>query len=132
MAENNVLGLDKFQTTMIKRNYGIIKPIIAKREKAQKKIDDKQKELDTLKLSLEAEINTYNEQISALDKFTLDTTERFCGIGLTSEQVIDFMENPEKFAEYKHEMGLDENNPEPSEVQTAVDCGKTFDSATQD
>ena len=109
MAENNVLGLDKFQTTMIKRNYGIIKPIIAKREKAQKKIDDKQKELEALKQSLEAEINTYNEQISALDKFTLDTTKRFCGISLTSEQVIDFMENPEKFAEYKHEMGLDEN-----------------------
>lgn len=108
MAELNKLGLDKFQTTMIKRNYSIIKPILTKRDKAQKKIDDKQKELDALKESLQAEINTYNEQIDALDKFTIDTTEKFCGIALTTEQVIDFINDPDKFVIYKHEMGLDE------------------------
>lgn len=107
MAETNVLGLDKFQTTMIKRNYGFIKPIVAKRDKVQKKIDDKQKELDELKANLEAEINNYNEQINALDKFTLETTERFCGTKLTSEQVMYYLEHPE---EYKKESSTE--NPD--------------------
>ena len=107
MAETNVLGLDKFQTTMIKRNYGFIKPIVAKRDKVQKKIDDKQKELDELKANLEAEINNYNEQINALDKFTLETTERFCSTKLTSEQVMYYLEHPE---EYKKESSTE--NPD--------------------
>lgn len=108
MANNNVLNLDKFQLTMIKRNYGIIKPIIAKREKAQKKIDDKQRELDELKASLQAEINTYNDQISALDAFTLTTTKQACGIELSSEQALNFIENPEEFEVYKEKIGLKE------------------------
>lgn len=106
MAENlNYLGLDKFQLTIIKGNYASIKPSITKRDKALKKIDEttqkyKEKLEEAIK-SLKQEADAYNEQIAMIDKFTVETTLKSCGIGLTTEQVMDFLEHPEKFMEYK-------------------------------
>lgn len=108
------LGLDRFQITVIRRTYGLIKPYISKREKAQKKLQD----LEMAKAALEAEIQMYDTQIQALNKPVTDITERFCGITLTSEQVMDFIENPEHFEAYKQELGIvspSEENEQDSE-----------------
>lgn len=113
MAENkNHLGLDKFQVTVIKSNYNSTKPIRKMMEKANTKIfaaDEKyqaalkvalDKYNETVK-DLKAEVQAYKDQIAMLDKFTMETTKQTCGLELTSEQVMHFIDNPDAFAAYK-------------------------------
>jgi prophage DNA circulation protein len=120
MAETkNHLGLDKFQVTVIKSNYNSTKPIRKMIEKAEAKTQAAfDKCQDTIKAAqdkyhetcdgLLAEIQTYKDQIAMLDKFALETTKNACGLELTTEQVIEFLDNPTAFAAYKQEkQGVD-------------------------
>ena len=103
--DNNVLNLDKFQVTMVKHNYQLLKPIIAKRNKAQEKLQstsesimEKAKaKITELEASLGAEIQTYNTQIETLDKFTREITKQTIGKELSSEECIHYLEHPEEF-----------------------------------
>lgn len=110
METKNHLGLDKFQLTIIKSNYNSMKPSINKRAKILKKIEDTTKKyeekLEAAISSLRNEVAAYDEQITMLDQFTKDTTLKTCGITLTTEQVMEFCNNPEKFEEYKNSIGL--------------------------
>ena len=110
--DKNHLGLDKFQLTIIKGNYASMKPSITKRDKALEKIQEttekfKQK-LESAVSALRQEANAYEEQIKMLDTFALEITKKTCGIALTTEQVIKFLENPEQWESYKKEV-LGEN-----------------------
>lgn len=120
MAETkNHLGLDKFQVTVIKSNYNSTKPIRKMIEKAEAKTQAAfDKCQDAIKAAqdkyhetcdgLLAEIQTYKDQIAMLDKFALETTKNACGLELTTEQVIEFLDNPTAFAAYKQEkQGVD-------------------------
>lgn len=120
MAETkNHLGLDKFQVTVIKSNYNSTKPIRKMIEKAEAKTQAAfDKCQDAIKAAqdkyhetcdgLLAEIQTYKDQIAMLDKFALETTKNACGLELTTEQVIEFIDNPTAFAAYKQEkQGVD-------------------------
>lgn len=124
MENKNHLGLDKFQLTIIKGNYSSIKPSLAKREKALKKIDEvtqKYKEkLEAAIASLKQEASAYDEQIAMIDKFTIETTQKACGIGLTTEQVMKFLEDPQAFENYKHQLGLDNDMFAQEAEQKAV------------
>ena len=113
MAETkNHLGLDKFQVTVIKSNYNSTKPIRKMIEKAQAKISSakekynaaieaaKNKYEESVK-GTQNEVQAYQQQIDMLDKFTLETTKNACGLELTSEQVMKFLDNPTAFAAYK-------------------------------
>ena len=124
MENKNHLGLDKFQLTIIKGNYSSIKPSLAKREKALKKIDEvtqKYKEkLEAAIASLKQETSAYDEQIAMIDKFTIETTQKACGIGLTTEQVMKFLEDPQAFEDYKHQLGLDNDMFAQEAEQKAV------------
>lgn len=124
MENKNHLGLDKFQLTIIKGNYSSIKPSLAKREKALKKIDEvtqKYKEkLEAAIASLKQEASAYDEQIAMIDKFTIETTQKACGIGLTTEQVMKFLEDPQAFKDYKHQLGLDNDMFAQEAEQKAV------------
>lgn len=130
MAENkNHLGLDKFQVTVIKSNYNSTKPIRKLIEKADNKIQQanekceaaikaaQEKYNETVK-DLLAEVQAYKDQIAMLDKFTLETTKSACGLELTSEQVIEFLDNPAAFAAYKQEkLGTDMFDAQPQVEQ---------------
>lgn len=118
MAEKNHLGLDKYQITIIKSNHAGTKPIRKLIEKAENKIkvaEEKrnaaikaaQDKYEESVKELVAEAQAYKDQIAVLDKFTLETTKQACGLELTSQQVMDFIENPAAFEDYKHQLGLD-------------------------
>ena len=148
MAEKkvNCLGLDKFQMAIIKRNYTTVKPLLNKRNKAKEKLDE------TIRRATEKyneEVGMADMQIETFDKITKDYTKKSCGYELTSEQVVLFNDNPEKFDEFKQKNPLEtemnfngehevpaaspENNDDNvEEVVAAVDCGRTFDSVIQD
>ena len=112
METTNVMGLDKFQLSIIKGNYGSLKPIIAKKNKLMAKIEAatekeekaiqalKEKTQESLK-ELYKEVSVYDEQINALDNITKTHTQRACGMELTSEQVMQFLSNPDEFEQYK-------------------------------
>ena len=114
----NCLGLDKFQIAIIKGNYNSAKPMIAKRNKLHEKISAATEKMekaiqdirDKTKASLDdimKEMAVYREQIEALDNITKTHTQRACGIELTSEQAIKFLEDPQAFEEYKKGLGLE-------------------------
>jgi hypothetical protein len=148
MAEKkvNCLGLDKFQMAIIKRNYTTVKPLLNKRNKAKEKLDE------TIRRATEKyneEVGMTDMQIETFDKITKDYTKKSCGYELTSEQVVLFNDNPEKFDEFKQknpletEMNFNEEHEVPAtfpennddnveEVVAAVDCGRTFNSVIQD
>lgn len=92
MAEKkiNVLGMDVFMTAAIKRSYQNVKPLINKRQKAEQKMQDAQREIDMI-----------NEQIDAMDIFAKTTSKKACGFELTSEQCMHFIEHPEEFEKFK-------------------------------
>ena len=99
----NILGLDKFQTTIIKRNYLNVKPLITKRDKALAKISEVLKKQQEIIDNLQQEATMYMEQIAALDKFTTDITEKATGYALTSEQCVNFLNNPDEWTKFRQE-----------------------------
>ena len=128
MAETkNHLGLDKFQVTVIKSNYNSTKPIRKMADKIHAKLDAadiKYKAAiaaatEKYKASiaeLQNEIAAYETQLNMLDKFTLETTKQACGLELTSEQVIKFLEDPAAFTAYKQQKeGVDMFSKQNSE-----------------
>ena len=86
----NVIGMDVFQTAAVKRNYMNVKPLIKERNKMEKKIDELSRNLEIKKA-----------QIAANDQHTGMITKETCGIALTSEQVMWFLEHPEEFENFK-------------------------------
>lgn len=117
MAETNILGLDKFQLTIIKSNYNSTKPVRKLIDKVvvkaavlqQKETEEHNAIVAKYKDKLQAfnqEKEAYEKQIELLDKFTLEVTEKTCGFALTTEQVMDFIDNPEKFEAYKQSLGV--------------------------
>ena len=86
----NVIGMDVFQTAAVKRNYMNVKPLIKERNKMEEKIAELSKNLEIKKA-----------QIAANDQHTGMITKETCGIALTSEQVMWFLEHPEEFENFK-------------------------------
>jgi hypothetical protein len=86
----NVIGMDVFQTAAVKRNYMNVKPLIKERNKMEEKIAELSKNLEIKKA-----------QIAANDQHTGMITKETCGIALTSEQVMWFLEHPEEFEGFK-------------------------------
>lgn len=86
----NVIGMDVFQTAAVKRNYQNVKPLIKERKKMEEKIAELSKNLEIKKA-----------QIEANDQHTGMITKETCGIALTSEQVMWFLEHPEEFEGFK-------------------------------
>ena len=110
----NHLGLDKYQVTVIKSNYNSTKPIRKLVEKAEAKIkvaEEKrnaaikaaQDKYEESVKDLATEMQAYKEQINILDKFSMDTTKHSCGVELTSEQVIKFLDDEEAFKDFLQE-----------------------------
>lgn len=110
----NCLGLDKFQTAIIKRNYTTVKPLIAKKNKAYEKLQDTIKKAQD---KYAEEVGMADVQISTFDKITMNYTKKACGYELTSEQCMAFIEDPDKFEEFKRlnplqvEMSFEETTP---------------------
>ena len=103
----NVIGMDVFQTAAVKRNYQNVKPLIRERKKMEGKIAELTKNLEIKKA-----------QIEANDQHTGMITKETCGIALTSEQVMWFLEHPEEFEAFKAaQLGSDSN----SEAETEND-----------
>ena len=100
----NVIGMDVFQTAAVKRNYQNVKPLIKERKKMEEKIAELSKNLEIKKA-----------QITANDQHTGMITKETCGIALTSEQVIWFLEHPEEFAGFKAAHGVVESQEETTE-----------------
>ena len=120
--ETNCMGLDKFQLTIIKSNYTTIKPFITKMSKLNQQIQDfrdkmaaKIKEFEETKVE---ETKSYEEQIAAIDAITKAHTKRACGIELTTEQVINFLNNSQAFEDYKNSIGLGQSLFETKEETT--------------
>ena len=132
MDNKNHLGLDKFQVTIIKRNYASIKPLINKRNKVLEKISEVLKKQQEVIDGLQKEVSMYTDQISVLDKFTNDITKQACGIELSSEQCLTFMESPEKFTEYKKTLGLDNGLFDEPECPTPTDLDAEEDKDWED
>ena len=86
----NVIGMDVFQTAAVKRNFMNVKPLIKERRKMEEKIAELTKNLEIKKA-----------QIEANDQHTGMITKETCGIALTSEQVMWFLEHPEEFEAFK-------------------------------
>ena len=86
----NVIGMDVFQTAAVKRNFMNVKPLIKERKKMEEKIAELSKNLEIKKA-----------QIEANDQHTGMITKETCGIALTSEQVMWFLEHPEEFEAFK-------------------------------
>ena len=103
----NVIGMDVFQTAAVKRNYQNVKPLIRERKKMEEKIAELTKNLEIKKAQIEA-----NDQNTGM------ITKETCGIALTSEQVMWFLEHPEEFEAFKAaQLGSDSN----SEAETEND-----------
>ena len=94
----NVIGMDVFQTAAVKRNYANVKPLIKERKKMEEKLAELTKNLEIKKA-----------QIAANDQHTGMITKETCGIALTSEQVMWFLEHPEEFEAFKAAHGVDDS-----------------------
>lgn len=104
----NVIGMDVFQTAAVKRNYMNVKPLIKERNKMEEKIAELSKNLEIKKA-----------QIAANDQHTGMITKETCGIALTSEQVMWFLEHPEEFENFKAAHIMPEaGKPEAEEPKT--------------
>lgn len=104
----NVIGMDVFQTAAVKRNYANVKPLIKERKKMEEKIAELTKNLEIKKA-----------QIAANDQHTGMITKETCGIALTSEQVMWFLEHPEEFEAFKAAHGVDNSQAGESTEKTA-------------
>lgn len=100
----NCLGLDKFQMAIIKRNYSTVKPLLNKINKAKEKLDEIIRKATE---KYDEEVGMANMQIETFDKITKDYIKKSCGYELTSEQVVFFNDNPEKFDEFKQKNPLE-------------------------
>jgi len=107
----NVIGMDVFQTAAVKRNYQNVKPLIKERKKMEEKIAELSKNLEIKKA-----------QIVANDQHTGMITKETCGIALTSEQVIWFLEHPEEFASFKAAHGVGESQEETTEEKPSEEA----------
>lgn len=120
----NCLGLDKFQMAIIKRNYTTVKPLLNKRNKAKEKLDEIIRKA-TEKYS--EEVGMANLQIETFDNITKNYTKKSCGYELTSEQVMIFSDNHEKFEEFKQqhpleaEMKFEEEQPADASEETPAE-----------
>ena len=102
----NVIGMDVFQTAAVKRNYANVKPLIKERKKMEEKIAELSKNLEIKKA-----------QIAANDQHTGMITKETCGIALTSEQVMWFLEHPEERPDFTASHGIvDEEENKVEEV----------------
>lgn len=110
----NVIGMDVFQTAAVKRNYQNVKPLIKERKKMEEKIAELSKNLEIKKA-----------QIAANDQHTGMITKETCGIALTSEQVMWFLEHPEEFESFRaaHTEGGD--NPDADTQEPANEAENT-------
>ena len=104
----NVIGMDVFQTAAVKRNYANVKPLIKERKKMEEKIAELTKNLEIKKA-----------QIAANDQHTGMITKETCGIALTSEQVMWFLEHPEEFEAFKAAHGVDDSQAGEGTEKTA-------------
>jgi hypothetical protein len=104
----NVIGMDVFQTAAVKRNYANVKPLIKERNKMEEKIAELTKNLEIKKA-----------QIAANDQHTGMITKETCGIALTSEQVMWFLEHPEEFEAFKTAHGVDDSQAGEGTEETA-------------
>ena len=104
----NVIGMDVFQTAAVKRNFMNVKPLIKERRKMEEKIAELTKNLEIKKA-----------QIEANDQHTGMITKETCGIALTSEQVMWFLEHPEEFEAFKA-AHMPTAAPEAEETQEGI------------
>ena len=107
----NVIGMDVFQTAAVKRNYQNVKPLIKERKKMEEKIAELSKNLEIKKA-----------QITANDQHTGMITKETCGIALTSEQVMWFLEHPEEFEAFKAAHGVGESQEETTEEKPSEEA----------
>lgn len=105
--KTNHMGLDKYQTAAIKRNYQNIKPLLRKVNSLKKKIED----LDAQKAALE-------EEITEVDNYTLNLSKKVTGHVLTSEQVVNFLESPETWEKFINAQGQEAANGEADEKES--------------
>lgn len=125
MAEKkvNCLGLDRFQLAIIKRNYTTVKPLLNKKSKAREKLEEAIRKANE---KYSEEVGMADMQIETFDNLTKAYTKKSCGYELTSEQVILFNDNPEKFEEFKQknplqsEMDFNEQESEENTIPEAV------------
>ena len=105
--KTNHMGLDKYQTAAIKRNYQNIKPLLRKVDSLKKKIV----ELSSQKAALE-------EEITEVDNYTLNLSKKVTGHVLTSEQVVNFLESPETWEKFVASQGQEAANQEADEKES--------------
>ena len=119
----NCLGLDRFQMAIIKRNYTTVKPLLNKKSKAREKLEEAIRKANE---KYSEEVGMADMQIETFDNLTKDYTKKSCGYELTSEQVILFNDNPEKFEEFKQknplqsEMDFNEQESDENTIPEAV------------
>jgi hypothetical protein len=110
----NVIGMDVFQTAAVKRNYANVKPLIKERKKMEEKIAELTKNLEIKKA-----------QIAANDQHTGMITKETCGIALTSEQVMWFLEHPEEFGAFKAAHGIGQEEADDAAPAEEVPAEET-------
>jgi len=116
----NHLGLDKFQVTVIKSNYNSIKPFLKKIEKAQAKIDAAKQKYEEAIADSQKEVAQCQDQISLMDQYTIGMTTKSCGVGLTIEQTIKYLEDAPAFEEYKKSIGISDMFANTENVEEKV------------
>ena len=87
----------------------------AAEEKYKKDIAAAKEKYDNATKDLRDEIQAYQTQIERLDQFTRSTTKQACGLELSSEQVMEFLDNPTAYSCYVQKMqgkGMFENQSE--------------------
>lgn len=104
--KTNHMGLDKYQTAAIKRNYQNIKPLLRKVDSLKKKIED-----------LDAQREALKEEITEVDNYTLNLSKKVTGHVLTSEQVVNFLENPTEWEKFVASHGQEAANQEADEKE---------------
>ena len=116
----NVIGMDVFQTAAVKRNYMNVKPLIKERNKMEEKIAELSRNLEIKKA-----------QIAANDQHTGMITKETCGIALTSEQVMWFLEHPEEFENFKAAHIMPEAG-KPETEESEQEATKTSEAAEEE
>ena len=90
-TENNSLGLNKYQIAVIENNYKVIKPLLAKRDKALAK---KQEAIHKIEEKYKSEMQDISEQIEVVDRIAKDFTLVSIGEELDTATCIERLNAP--------------------------------------
>lgn len=116
MSKTNVMGFSRLEMAAIKRCYQNVKPIYRKIDKLTERVKSEEEEKEAL-----------IKEALANDEYAQKMSERVTGFSLTSREILDYAENPEKWQEFLNK----EKAPE-GETAGAKDNAEPVNSTADD